>query len=482
MADEARSAGGGPGDQIPLIAVGPVAAPHPPRAHYDAPYRLFLGTSLALALFGGFLLAVLLPLAQALAWDWGTRWQALVQAHGQLQLLGFAGLFIAGMALRLMPRFSGRDIAFPRLVPALIPLIGGSVVLRALAQPWAGGFPRDAGLALSAALLLAGAVAFAAVVWGTLLQRESRAEATAWYFCLGALAYVAQAALNAAIVVEMVRRGLELAPLAKDEALIFVQLFGFLLLFLCGVATRAVPSLTGNARPDASSRAAAITLAVGVALYGVAAVWAAYRTPTQATARIEDAALLLVAAAFIAVTWLSGVARPRANRVARASQAPFHFVRAAFAWLVVAAILTAWYAVPALIDGKVIDAFATDAIRHTLTVGVVTMMIVGMGMLVVPEFAGRRIQHPGGELVALAVLAALNVAVVLRIWPAIDGVRWISVTRFWPMAAAGAVAIAAVGAFAFMFLQSYIEQRTPGWGSTDALTSRAAARERGERP
>ncbi|MDE3096189.1 MAG: NnrS family protein [Chloroflexota bacterium] len=458
------------------MAVGPAAAPPPPRAHYDAPYRLFLGTSLALALFGGFLLAVLLPLAQALNWGWGARWQALVQAHGQLQLLGFAGLFIAGMALRLMPRFSGRDLAFPYLVPALIPLIGGSVVLRALAQPWGSGALRDAGLALSAALLLAGALAFAAVVWATLLQRESRAEATAWYFSFGALAYIAQAALNAAVVVEMVRHDLALAPLAKDDMLIFVQLFGFVLLFLSGVATRAVPSLTGNPRPDAPSRAAAAALAAGVALYAVTAAWAAYHAPAGATARAEDAALLLIAAAFVAIIWLSGVVRPRANRVARASQTSFLFVRAAFLWLFVAAVLMVWYGVPALADGRPLDAYATDAIRHTVTVGVVTMMIVGMGMLVIPEFAGRRIQHPGGEIAVLAMLTALNAAAALRIWPAIEGLRWLSMTRFWPMAAAGALAIAAVAAFALMFLQSYIEQRTPGWGSADALRRGRAPR------
>lgn len=466
------------GNAIPLAATGPAVRPHAPRQHYDAPYRLFLGTSLALALFGGFLLAVLLPLAQALEWPWGRRWNALVQAHGQLQLLGFAGLFVFGMALRLMPRFSGREIPYPALVRALVPAIAGSVVIRALAQPFAGGALRDTGLVVSAALLLLGALAFCGVIGGTLLQRESRAEATAWYFLVGAGANLAAAALNAAIVAGMVRHSRDLAPHAENDALIFLQLFGFLLLYLCGVATRAVPSLVGHARPERSSRVAASMLTAGVAVFTAGALWAAYDAPTRTTARTQDAGLLVVALAFVFVTWLTGVARPRANRVARASQTYFYFVRAAFAWLLVVAALIAWYAVPGLRDGKALDVYETDAVRHALTVGVVTMMIVGMGMLVIPEFAGRRLQHPGEEYVAWTMLVALNAAVVLRIWPALEGIDWIKMTRFWPMFAAGALAVTAVAAFAFMFGQSYVEQRHPGWGSAEALRARFA-RKRG---
>jgi hypothetical protein len=463
------------GAPIPLRPVGPVPAAMPVRAQYEPPYRMFIATSLTLAVFGGFLLAVLLPLAQAAHWDWGNTWESLVQAHGQLQLLGFAGLFVMGMAFRLMPRFSGRPLAFPRLVVPLLALIACSVVLRAIAQPWASGSTRDVALVVSAALLLAGALIFAAVILRTLLHPDSRAEATGWYFCLGALAYVAQAALNAAIIGDMVRHDASLVPHARDQALIFVQLFGFLLLFIGGVSTRAVPALTGNARSTAASKAAATVLAASVFVYGFAAFWAAYRAPTTTTARVENIALLAVSVAFVAVAWLAGVFRPHANRVARASQLQFNFVRAAFAWLLVAAALLAWYAAHALADGGGLDSFQTDAVRHVLTVGVITMMIIGMALLVVPEFAGRRIQHTHEGPIVVALLIALNAAVVLRVWPATRGIDWIASTRFWPMAIAGVLAIIVIGAIAFMLVQSFLEQRRPDWGSAQALGARANA-------
>ncbi|MBF6600723.1 MAG: NnrS family protein [Dehalococcoidia bacterium] len=442
------------------------------RPHDDAPYRLFIATSLALAVFGGFLLAVVLPLAQALELSWGTDWLALVQVHGQLQLLGFAGLFVIGMSFRLMPRFSGRTLASPELVRPLLACVALSLVMRAIAQPWASGTARDAVLLGSAALLLAGSLAFASIILRTLAHPASRAEATGWYFCLGAVAYVGQAALNAAIIVEMVRRDGEVAPYAKDQALVFVQLFGFLMLFLSGVATRAIPALTGNARSNAASKVAASMLAAFVAAYAAAAIWAAYRSATVTTARVEDAALLGVAATFVTVVWLAGVFRPRANRVAAASQIQFHFVRAACGWLLVAAALLAWYAGTALADGGIIDSYEADAVRHTLTVGVVTMMIVGMALLVVPEFAGRRLQHPREGGIVILLLVALNGAVVLRVWPALRGIDWVASSRYWPMAAAGVLAILAIAGFALMLVQSNLEQRRPGWASNAARTQR----------
>ena len=56
----------------------------PPVARPDESFPWYIGAALAAAVFGGFALAVLLPLAVVLDWNWGVRWRALVQAHGHL--------------------------------------------------------------------------------------------------------------------------------------------------------------------------------------------------------------------------------------------------------------------------------------------------------------------------------------------------------------------------------------------------------------
>ena len=74
------------------------------------------------------------------------------------------------------------------------------------------------------------------------------------------------------------------------------------------------------------------------------------------------------------------------------------------------------------------------------------------------------------------MIAALNAASALRLWPAVEGVNWLTSTRYWPMAASGALASAVLIVFAGMFAQSYIEQRKPGWGSPAALAARRGQR------
>lgn len=458
------------GSSIPLTQVG--AAQQHAGHREEAPYRAFLLASLSLAVFGGFLLAVLLPLARALDWGWGRQWTALAQAHGQLQLLGFIGLFIAGVAFRLMPRFSGRELAYPALVRAVIPLVAGGLIVRAVAQPFGPGDARHAALIAGSVLLLGGELAFAAVVWRTLVHPDSKAEATGTFFALGAAAVVAAAAINVVIAAEMTRDGLPVAPAGLQSALLFVELFGFGLLWIGGVATRAVPTFTGRPRGGFGARVAALLLWSAAAAFAAAAIWGEYEGTSRGLARVEDAAVIAAAVALAWIVWFTGVFHPRANRVAAASQTQFWFVRFAMAWLLAGAALSAWYAAPALADGTVVDAFEMDAIRHTFTVGVLTTMVVGMAMLILPEFAGRRLQHPDERWLILGVLAALDIATVLRIWPPIEGLDWLSDTRFWPMAAAGILAETAIIVFALMFVQSYLEQRTPGWATPQALRAR----------
>ena len=446
---------------IPLTPVGRAAA----SAGSEAPYRVFLGTSLALGIGGGFMLATFLPLARAMHWHQpdGERWEALIQAHGQLQLVGFGGLFVMGMAFRLLPRFAGRPIAFPAIVLPIVPLVATSLVLRSVAQPAGGGLIRDAALLASAMLLLAAAIAFVMVVCGTLVHRESKAEAVGYFFVFGALSYLGGAIVNLAQVIELVRDGAVIAPIAKQTLQVFLQQYGFIIMFLSGVSARAVPVLSGGRRRPTVSRATAITLEAGILLFAGSTLWAAYRAPSPATARIADAGMLLTAAAFVVLAWVSGALVLRRNRVAAASRTQFLFVRAAFVWVLVTAALVAWYSSRGLIDGRPLDQFELDAIRHALTVGLVTMMIVGMGLLIVPEFAGRRLQHPNERPLLIAMLIALNVATALRVWPAIEGIGWLASTRYWPMSAAGGLASAVVIIFAAMFAQSWLDQRRPDW-------------------
>lgn len=72
-----------------------------------------------------------------------------------------------------------------------------------------------------------------------------------------------------------------------------------------------------------------------------------------------------------------------------------------------------------------------DAERHALGAGFVTLLIVGMGTLLLPGFAGGR--APGGP--ATAGLWLGNLAAALRVFPVLTG--WLAPALLPPLARAG---------------------------------------------
>ena len=443
--------------------ITPTSAGGPPPAAVRAlteepPYHPFILTSLGLALLAGFMLATLVPLSVVLDWGWGPRYRPLAQAHGQAQVLGWVGLFIAGMVCRLMPRFSGRPLRFPALVWLTWAALSTALVLRIVAQPAGDSWWRSSALLASGALGLVAAAAFGLVVSGTLLHRLSRAEATGHFFLLGAGAFVVQAAMNLALLSWAVQRGQETISVAHGAGLLHLQVYGFMTLFVLGVALRAVPTFSGLPRPEASAKALAWSIAGSVVVFVISAEVVAGGSRNSGLFRAEGASVAALGGLLVVGAWLVGIFRPAANRVAGASQPHVWFIRSAFAWLAVAGGLALYYGLRAAVAGEPIASEGTDAVRHAVAVGFATVMILGMAMLVVPEFAIRRMRHHAERLPSLFMLASLNTAAALRVSAAVAAPHWSGLDRYWPMAIAGGLAELALLLFLALFLQSWREK------------------------
>ena len=113
-------------------ALPPGTSPHQEPFPRAAP---LLEAALLLGVGGGFILATILTLTYALAVPLGPWWTALAQAHGHLQLYGWAGLFVLGVAFHFLPRLRGTPLAAPWLVPWILGLQIAGLLLRALGQP-----------------------------------------------------------------------------------------------------------------------------------------------------------------------------------------------------------------------------------------------------------------------------------------------------------------------------------------------------------
>ncbi|HUK87502.1 MAG TPA: NnrS family protein, partial [Terriglobales bacterium] len=83
------------------------------------------------------------------------------------------------------------------------------------------------------------------------------------------------------------------------------------------------------------------------------------------------------------------------------------FVRAAYAWLIVAGLLGVWAAVT---PG---GAGIWGASRHALTVGFVAMMVFAVGQRILPAFSGMRLLF--SPRLMFACLGLLNLGCLLRV-------------------------------------------------------------------
>ncbi|MGE0058341.1 MAG: hypothetical protein AB7T32_10195, partial [Dehalococcoidia bacterium] len=107
-------------------------------------YRLYILTSLVLAVFLGFALGLHTAVSRITGGGDPERSADLLQAHGQVQLLGFAGLYVMGMSFRLLPRFAGSRLAHPSLLTPIVVLIAAGLVPRAIVLPFLTGSAHDA--------------------------------------------------------------------------------------------------------------------------------------------------------------------------------------------------------------------------------------------------------------------------------------------------------------------------------------------------
>ncbi|MCH7512192.1 MAG: hypothetical protein IIB19_07495 [Chloroflexi bacterium] len=440
----------------------PVMERPPPKAVRpgEAPYQLFVLTSLAMAIGAGFVLATLAPLSVVLDWGWGANYTAVVQAHGQVQILGWVGLFIMGMAYRLMPRFSGRPLPAPPFVWTSLLALSASLILRMAAQPAGEGVWQQSALVTSGALGVIAAVVFAIVVVRTIAHRESRAGATGYFFLLGAGAFVAQACLNLVLLIQVAQRAGDVLYPLDTAGLLHLQFYGFISMFVLGVATRAVPTFSGLPRSELQGKALAIALAGAVTVFLVAALLTAKDGRSGALNQVEAWSFAMLGPLFVAGAWQAGILRPKANRVAAASQPHVWFIRAAFVWLLIAAGIASYYGVRAGFTGTTISAHGVDALRHVVGLGFASQMIIGMAMLILPEFAIRRMRYPREWLLTLVLLLLLNMAVALRVGAAVATPQWTSLDRFWPMAIAGGLGWSAVVLFAAIFVWGMVHKRS----------------------
>jgi hypothetical protein len=332
------------------------------------------------------------------------------QIHGHAQVLGFAALFLMGIAYHALPRILGIGSRTPASSRTAFWLMFGGVILRNVGQPL-GFYPIGRLLSfLSAGMELAAGALFVGFVFGLLREiragKYDRKDPIVRFVAIGTVFFATALLVVGAQGVWLAGHPETALPPALTEPFYFLALYGFLLAWIYGFGNRVVSLFlgVGPARRLTPEAAMALQIAAGPLF---CAGWLPF-VPTAIGLALRDAGLAL--AALSAVVYLSGngfLWRKSGFPAMKAPGSPTFAIRAAFAclglWAVlelVAVALSRATRIPAQ------NLWWADAGRHVFTIGFLTLLIVGMSFRILPVFSGKRLWSPALARVTYALLLA----------------------------------------------------------------------------
>lgn len=372
-------------------------------------YRPFIIWSLIVALTLGFTAGAGMLMLPALGIDRDLWWLKHAQFHGQAQIFGFAGLFTMGVAFHVVPRFRRAVPPFPIPQQATLALIVTAVFLRSFGQALS---QRPVGpymLYASGAALLLGTLVFAGFIAVTLKRGDSSRTPVELWIASGAFWAVAAAAIHFRAMIEMGVEGTPLVNGAWEWALIYAGIFGFIVNFIFAISTRVIVGFM-NLRPGFRVfRWAALALVnVGVAVYvaGRLVSW------DQNVIGLGTIFLAVGLVSFvISIRIFEGPTKRRPYILPAYARYEW-FVKAAYGWLVVSAVLLFVQGLEGVLGERVLPSLSTAPVIHVFTLGFITMMIFGLSARMLPLFEPTTLPY---RRAIDAAFVLLNVSVGLRL-------------------------------------------------------------------
>jgi len=310
-----------------------------------------------------------------------------IHAHAHAMIFGWVGLFVMGFAYQSFPRFKYVTLWRPDLANLTLYLMLIGIAARVgaeLLQP----MPAGLGLgALAAAAELAAIVLFITILLRTMRQSiepHSPYEkfifgAFFWFFVQAVLSDVFFFAKATAVGPQQLILRIALI----DGPLRDIQLLGFAALIIAGVSQRFVPAVYGLGSPKRDHQTLIFWLINGSLVLDVVSYELVFTTGNVLFAvGLEVAYVLMVVWAVLLVVQLRVFAR------ATETDRSLKFIRAAYAWLLVAMAMMPFFLLYGVLTHQGFAHSYLGAHRHAFTVGFISMMILGVSSRVVPILAG----------------------------------------------------------------------------------------------
>jgi len=329
--------------------------------------------------------------------------------HASFQLIGFVLLFVMGVAYQAVPRSCGVPLRRPELARASFRLTFGGLLLRAYGQfgPLLPGTAPS--LLLGGLAILAGVIAFAAVLAATWRSAPlPRPRVGAPEIAAGTLWWIIAAVILVLEGLRAVRGGDADLGARYNESFYMAALLGGALSWIQGMVRRIEPTALAFQPPRAPLLGAAFA---GSQLGAAAATIGAALPGDPVAHRLFDCGLVLTALALTVFLVGARVFERSAPRPLSSHLAPLavrRAVRMAFASAALFAALALAYGLSDL-AGDVLPTMLWDGARHALALGCITTLILSLGSHLVPRFSGAPLRRAGARDAGL-VLIGLGLA------------------------------------------------------------------------
>jgi hypothetical protein len=312
----------------------------------------------------------------------------LIHMHGHAQIFGWIGLIAMGFSYQAYPRFKHTVLAHPRLASLSFIFMVAGIAIRSVSQALLPG-PTSIPPGVAAGVLEWMAASFFVVVMVRTLRQSDIGTEPFDKFVVTAIAAFWLAALLNPVVFAYFASATGPQVLIERIATWSIpyrdlQILAFATMLIYGVSLRYVPAVLGFR--EAGRRASTGIYVVFSTAIAADIVFFLLLRRSHAPVwgmGLEASYVLMLLSAFLMVRQL-GILHPPAE-----TDRSVKFVQAAYIWLIIAFGMLAFMPAYNRLTGQSFSHAYFGAYRHAITVGFISMMILGVSSKVIPFLAGQ---------------------------------------------------------------------------------------------
>ncbi|MDR4507853.1 MAG: DUF1858 domain-containing protein [Candidatus Brocadiaceae bacterium] len=356
-----------------------------PRLEVDKLYEKFVKSAIVLTLTAGVTFGAIILTYIAVKLNFNSTYYSLIQAHGHAQMFGWVGLCVMGFSLYIIPRVKNTELKHKNWVNVCFGLIITSIIIRTVIQP----IPYTATRFLLPTSAIFEAVSismFAFIIFHTVLSSKEKIGVYDKFFKAGIIWLLISTFINVGMIFYLYKYSLTEIPRSVFSPYVHLYLFGFVFMFIFAVNIRTVYAFLDIKQV----REKAVNLSFWILNISVPIYFVAHMLSGKNVIAYRFSQIISFPLAFSIFTFIYGLriferSTKELDDVVM-DRSYTKTIRTAYAWLIVSAILL--LIIPFLEQGSEVQRLFHGSLNHAVTVGFITMMIIGYASKMIPTFTG----------------------------------------------------------------------------------------------